>query len=103
MSHGRTSATSEISGDAGIPLKPVSDVDFLIYHHGDHLGSTHLITEGKKLGGRHAGITYPRGTVIQRFEYLPWGQEAFALNPNHGYDPRFTGSTRNYPKTRNIP
>ena len=49
-----------------------------------------MITEGKKTG-LHAGISYPRGTVIQRFEYLPWGQEAFALNPNQTYDPRFTG------------
>jgi len=82
--------SSSLAGDAGIPLSKVNDVDYLIYHHGDHLGSTHLITEGKKLG-RHAGISYPRGTVIQRFEYLPWGQEAFALNPNQSYDPRFTG------------
>jgi len=82
--------TISLAGDAGIPLSKISDVDYLIYHHGDHLGSTHLITEGKQLG-RHAGISFPQGSVIQRFEYLPWGQEAFALNPNLSYDPRFTG------------
>ena len=82
--------TLSLAGDAGIPLSKISDVDYLVYHHGDHLGSTHMITEGKKTG-LHAGISYPRGTVIQRFEYLPWGQEAFALNPNQTYDPRFTG------------
>jgi RHS repeat-associated protein len=54
------------------------------------LSSAQLITEGKTKG-KHAGITYLKGDVIQRFEYAAYGRENFALNPNLSWDPAFTG------------
>ncbi len=54
------------------------------------MGSAQLITEGNTKG-LHAGITYKRGDVIQRFEYAAYGRESFALNPNLSWDPAFTG------------
>ena len=49
------------------------------------------MTEGNALSGKHAGITYPRGSLVQRIEYSPYGQEKFVLNPNLRTDPSFTG------------
>ncbi|EKE01269.1 MAG: Rhs-like protein, partial [uncultured bacterium] len=54
------------------------------------MGSTNIITEGKT-SGLHSGITYPKGTLVQRIEYSPYGQEQFVLNPNLKFDPRYTG------------
>jgi RHS repeat-associated protein len=79
-----------LAGDSGTPALPASDTDYLVYYHGDHLSSAQLITEGKTKG-KHAGITYLKGDVIQRFEYAAFGRESFALNPNLSWDPAFTG------------
>jgi hypothetical protein len=49
-----------------------AETDFFYYHHGDHLGSTNVITEGNT-SAIHSGITYSRGTLVQRFEYSPYG------------------------------
>ncbi|MBF0106549.1 MAG: hypothetical protein HQM16_14635 [Deltaproteobacteria bacterium] len=69
----------------------VSDEQYFFYVHGDHLGSTHIITEGNKDGGRHAGVVYPQGSLLQRIEYDPFGKESYVLNPNLNTDPSFTG------------
>jgi len=49
-----------------------AETSFFYYHHGDHLGSTNVITEGNA-SAIHSGITYSRGTLVQRFEYSPYG------------------------------
>jgi RHS repeat-associated protein len=85
-----TSPPLALAGDSGTPALPASDTDYLVYYHGDHLSSAQLITEGKTRG-KHAGITYLKGDVIQRFEYAAYGRENFALNPNLSWDPAFTG------------
>ncbi|MBF0106539.1 MAG: hypothetical protein HQM16_14585 [Deltaproteobacteria bacterium] len=72
-------------------LLPESDAVYFYYHHGDHLGSSHVVTEGKIDGGRHAGIVYPRGSLIQRIEYYPFGEQKFVLNPNLDLKPAYTG------------
>lgn len=74
------------------PPEVISDPDFFYYQHGDHLGSSHLLTEGKS-ESRHSGVVYQRGQLLQRFEYSPHGQEMFALNPNLSFDPSYTGQT----------
>lgn len=74
----------------GVPESVRSDQDFFIYHHGDHLGSSHIVTEGK-VESRHSGVVYRRGQLLQRFEYTPFGQETFVLNPNLKFDPSYTG------------
>ncbi len=79
-----------LAGDSGTPAIPPSDANYFVFYHGDHLGSAQLITEGNTKG-KHAGITYKRGDVIQRFEYAAYGRESFALNPNLSWDPAFTG------------
>ncbi len=67
-----------------------TDADFFYYHHGDFLGSSHLITEGNTTD-IHSGITYTQGDIIQRFEYYPFGGESFVLNPNLDLEVSFTG------------
>ena len=54
------------------------------------MGSSHILTEGKPTA-RHAGLTYRRGEILQRFEYAPFGQEIYVLNPNLHFDPSYTG------------
>ena len=78
------------AGDDGEPRVPTSDTDFFYYVHDDHLGSSQLLTEGKTTA-RHAGLTYQRGEILQRFEYAPFGQETHVLNPNLTFDPSYTG------------
>ncbi|MCP5463484.1 MAG: hypothetical protein H7A33_00485 [Deltaproteobacteria bacterium] len=79
------------AGDTGAGTAASSDETYFYYHHGDHLGSSHVLTEGSKEGGKHAGITYAQGDLLQRIEYSPYGQESFVLNPGLKFDPRFTG------------
>src|SRR3989338_3203667 len=76
----------------GVLESVLSDPDFFVYHHGDHLGSSHIITEGKA-SARHSGIVYRKGQLLQRFEYSPFGQETYVLNPNLKFDPSYTGQT----------
>lgn len=69
-----------------------SSVDtYFFYVHGDHLGSTHIMTEGNPLGQVHSGITYNRGDIVQRYEYNPFGTEKYVLNSGLATDPSFTG------------
>lgn len=49
-----------------------------------------LLTEGKETS-KHAGLTYKKGQILQRFEYSPFGGEIYALNPNLKFDPSYTG------------
>jgi len=79
------------AGDTGIAVPNASDDNYFYYVHGDHLGSSHIMTEGNPDGGRHAGITFPTGSLLQRIEYSPFGQEKYVLNPNLKTDPSFTG------------
>lgn len=79
-----------MAGDTGTPINPIDDEQYLVYYHGDHLGSTHIISEGKD-NGLHSGITYPKGTLLQRIEYTPFGKELYVLNSNLKFDPRYTG------------
>lgn len=69
-----------------------NDSRYFYYIHGDHLGSSNLMTEGKA-GSRHMGVTYLKGDLLQRFEYAPFGQEQYSLNPNLKFDPSYTGQT----------
>ncbi len=82
----------EVVGDAPKGAVAKSAAEWFIYHHTDHLGSSHLMTEGRS-AGHYAGLTYPKGSVVQRFDYAAFGSETFALNPNLPFDPRFTGQT----------
>src|SRR3989338_4625822 len=84
--------TLAFAGDTGEPRIPHSDVDYFYYHHDDHLGSSHILTEGKP-SAKHAGLIYRRGEILQRFEYAPFGQEIHVLNPNLRFDPSYTGQT----------
>ncbi len=43
-----------------------AETNFFYYHHGDHLGSTNVITEGNT-SALHSGITYAKGDIVQRF------------------------------------
>jgi RHS repeat-associated protein len=79
------------AGDTGSVPTSVSDEDYFYYIHGDHLGSSHLMTEGNKESGLHAGITYNNGDLLQRIEYNPFGKEKYVLNPGLKMDPSFTG------------
>ncbi|MBU0505819.1 hypothetical protein KJ708_07505 [bacterium] len=79
------------AGDEGVPPGEISDETYTYYHHGDHLGSSHLVTEGNSSGGLHNGIMYPYGELIQRIEYYPFGEEKYVLNPNLDLDPSYTG------------
>ncbi len=67
-----------------------TDSDYFYYYQDDHLNSSHLLTEGKALA-KHGGITYQKGQVLQRFEYTPFGEERFTLNPNLQFGPSYTG------------
>ncbi|GEM_PF-3868680 len=78
------------TGNEGLAPPYANDENFLYYIHGDHLGSSHILTEGK-VDSRHAGITYKKGDLLQRFEYTAFGQEKFVLNPNLKFDPSYTG------------
>jgi len=69
----------------------ISDEIYMYYHSGDHLGSSHLITEGNPDGGKHSGLTYSRGDLIQRYEYAPFGKETYVLNPNLDLTASYTG------------
>lgn len=80
-----------MAGDTGTPRQAASDENYFYYSHGDHLGSNHILTEGSHDGGMHSGILYNRGTLLQRIEFAPFGQESFVLNPNLTFDPRYTG------------
>ncbi len=82
----------EVVGDAPKGAVAKSAAEWFIYHHTDHLGSSHLMTEGRS-AGHYAGLTYPKGSVVQRFAYAAFGSETFALNPNLPFDPRFTDQT----------
>lgn len=64
--------------------------EFFYYHHGDHLGSSHITTEGQT-SAIHSGITYNKGDLLQRFEYDPFGKETYILNPGLDLDVSFTG------------
>ena len=75
----------------GVP-ESTSDPDYFFYIHGDHLGSSNILTEGKA-ESRHAGITYRKGDLLQKFEYAPFGKETFVLNSNLKIDPSYTGQT----------
>ncbi len=80
------------AADTGSPAGPSqSDATYFYYIHGDHLGSSHLMTEGNSTGGKHSGLFYNQGDLIQRIEYQPFGQEKYVLNPNLQTDPSFTG------------
>ncbi len=79
-----------LAGDTGNTATTQSDENYFYYYHGDPLGSAHVITEGNSAGGKHMGIFYNRGTLLQRIEYSPFGQETYVLNPNLKLDPRFT-------------
>ncbi|MBU1919081.1 hypothetical protein KKF63_13235, partial [bacterium] len=79
------------AGDEGVPPGEISDETYTYYHHGDHLGSSHLVTEGNPSGGKHNGIFYNSGDLIQRIEYYPFGEEKYVLNPNLDLDPSYTG------------
>ena len=77
--------------NAGAPVtSPPKEQQYFFFVHDDELGSSHLLTEGMD-ESQHAGITYKRGDLLQRYEYTPFGQEKFVLNPNLRFDPRFTG------------
>jgi RHS repeat-associated protein len=80
------------AGDSGT-VANISDATYTYYHHGDHLGSSHVITEGNSTGGKHSGLKYNQGDLIQRYEYAPYGQETYVLNPNLEFDPSYTGQT----------
>jgi RHS repeat-associated protein len=67
-----------------------AETDFFYYHHGDHLGSTNVITEGNT-SAIHSGITYAKGDIVQRFEYSPYGQESYVLNPSLDLEVSYTG------------
>ncbi|MBU0505251.1 hypothetical protein KJ708_04585, partial [bacterium] len=79
------------AGDSGVPPTPQSDDTYFYYVHGDHLGSAHLLTEGSSDGGKHRGLWYNSGDLIQRIEYNPFGTEKYILNPNFDFSPEFTG------------
>ncbi len=79
--------TAALAGSEGAPE---TDTDFFYYHHGDFLGSSHIITEGNTTD-IHSGITYASGDIVQRFEYYPFGQESYVLNPNLELEVSFTG------------
>lgn len=79
------------AGDVGVAPGPIGDETYVFFHHGDHLGSTQIITEGALDKAKHAGITYSRGDIIQKFEYSPFGQETYVLNPNLRDLPSYTG------------
>jgi RHS repeat-associated protein len=81
-----------LAGDTGEPPLSASDTEYFIYHHDDHLGSSHVLTEGNETA-RHSGVTYHRGEILQRYEYRPFGQETFVLNPILKFDPSYTGQT----------
>ena len=66
---------------------------YFFYVHGDHLGSSHIMTEGNPLGQVHTGITYGRGDLVQRYEYNPFGTEKYVLNSGLSTDPSFTGQS----------
>ena len=83
---------SAFAGDSGT-VANISDATYTYYHHGDHLGSSHVITEGNTAGGKHSGLKYNQGDLIQRYEYAPFGQETYVLNPNLEFDPSYTGQT----------
>jgi len=67
-----------------------AETSFFYYHHGDHLGSTNVITEGNT-SAIHSGITYAKGDIVQRFEYSPYGQESYVLNPSLDLEVSYTG------------
>lgn len=79
-----------LAGDTGSVVSPADDEYYFVYYHGDHLGSTHIITEGKA-SAVHSGLTYSEGSLLQRIEYAPFGKELFVLNANLKFDPRYTG------------
>jgi RHS repeat-associated protein len=68
----------------------VGDVDYFVYYQDDHLGSSSIITEGKT-SARHSGLVYKKGEVLQRFEYSPFGNSRYVLNPTLSFDPSYTG------------
>jgi len=86
-------SNNAFAGDAGLAPGQASDAKYTYYVHGDNLGSAHLLTEGQSAGGKHVGLFYNQGDLIQRIEYNPYGQETYVLNPNLSFDPSFTGQT----------
>ena len=77
------------AGDAGQEPLPISDADYFYYIQGDYLGSASVLTEGMA-NGKHMGLTYLKGQLLQKYEYKPFGQEHYVLNPNLWMDPRYT-------------
>lgn len=70
------------------PVK--TDDPVFVYIHNDHLGSSHVWTEGQSEGAVRSGTKYNRGALVQRIEYNPYGQERYVLNPNLNLDPSYT-------------
>lgn len=86
----QTVSAPAFAGETGDIETPPSDSEFFYYNHDDHLGSSQLLTEGKSKA-KHAGISYKKGELLQRFEYSPFGEERYVLNPNLKFDPSYTG------------